>query len=125
MDIFEEEKLLEQAKSLGARVQSRLEAFQEEFELIGDVRGLGPMMAMELVTEREQKTPASHETRALIKYCFDSGLILLACGTYGNVIRLVMPLMISDAQLNQGLDIIYDGLAFVQNNSLTSNRTCE
>jgi 4-aminobutyrate aminotransferase / (S)-3-amino-2-methylpropionate transaminase / 5-aminovalerate transaminase len=125
MDIFEEEKLLEQARNLGARVQSRLEAFQEEFELIGDVRGLGPMMAMELVTDRERKAPAGHETRALIKYCFDRGLILLACGAYGNVVRLMMPLAISDAQLDQGLDIIYDGLDFVQKSCLASNRTEE
>ena len=125
MDIFEEEKLLEKARNLGGRVQSRLAAFQEEFELIGDVRGLGPMMAMELVTDREKKTPAGHATRDLIKYCFDRGLILLACGIHGNVIRLIMPLVISDAQLDQGLDIICDGLAFVQNRMLTGNRQHE
>ena len=125
MDIFEEEKLLDQAKNLGTRLQSRLLAFQQEYELIGDVRGLGPMMAMELVTDREQKTPAGHEANALIKYCFDRGLVLMGCGTYGNVIRLMMPLVISDAQLEKGLEIIYDGLAFVQNNCPAINRTSE
>jgi 4-aminobutyrate aminotransferase/(S)-3-amino-2-methylpropionate transaminase len=125
MDIFEEEKLLDQAKNLGTRLQSRLLAFQQEYELIGDVRGLGPMMAMELVTDREQKTPAGREANALIKYCFDRGLVLMGCGTYGNVIRLMMPLVISDAQLEKGLEIIYDGLAFVQNNRPAINRTSE
>jgi 4-aminobutyrate aminotransferase / (S)-3-amino-2-methylpropionate transaminase / 5-aminovalerate transaminase len=114
MDIFEKDNLLERAKALGKRVQSRLKAFEEEFELIGDVRGLGPMMAMELVTDRRKKTPAAEAAKALVKYCFEQGLILLACGTYGNVIRLLMPLVISDAQLDRGMEIIYDGLASVQ-----------
>ena len=117
MDVFKEENLLERAKTLGTRIQSRLQAFEEEFEIIGDVRGLGPMMAMELVTDRVKKTPAGDAAKALVKYCFDNGLILLACGTYGNVIRLLMPLVISDAQLDLGLDIIYDGLAYIQSNS--------
>jgi 4-aminobutyrate aminotransferase/(S)-3-amino-2-methylpropionate transaminase len=117
MDVFEEENLLDRAKSLGTRLRSQLEAFKEEFELVGDVRGLGPMMAMELVTDREKKTPAGDAAKALVKYCFERGLILLACGAYGNVIRLLMPLIISDSQLNQGMEIIYDGLASIQRSS--------
>jgi len=117
MDVFEEEKLLERAKALGKRIQTRLKDFEKEFELVGDVRGLGPMMAMELVKDREKKTPAGDAAKALVKYCFDRGLILLACGAYGNVIRLLMPLVIGDAQLDQGLEIIHDGLAFVQGGS--------
>ncbi|MEJ2153767.1 MAG: 4-aminobutyrate--2-oxoglutarate transaminase [Desulfobacteraceae bacterium] len=114
MDVFDEENLLKRGKDLGARLETRLKAFHEEFELIGDVRGIGPMMAMELVTDRDKKTPAGEATKALVKYCFDNGLILLACGTYGNVIRLLMPLVISDEQLDQGLDIIYDGLVYLK-----------
>jgi 4-aminobutyrate aminotransferase / (S)-3-amino-2-methylpropionate transaminase / 5-aminovalerate transaminase len=114
MDIFDQENLLERAKTLGSRMQTRLKDFAEEFELIGDVRGLGPMMAMELVKDRQKKTPAADATKALVKYCFDHGLILLACGAYGNVIRLIMPLVISDALLDRGLEIVHDGLAFVQ-----------
>jgi 4-aminobutyrate aminotransferase / (S)-3-amino-2-methylpropionate transaminase / 5-aminovalerate transaminase len=117
MDVFEEENLLQRAHALGKRLQSRLNAFMEEFELIGDVRGLGPMMAMELVTDRQKKTPAADAAKALVKYCFERGLILLTCGTYGNVIRLLMPLVVSDAQLDRGLAIIYDGLASIQRGS--------
>jgi 4-aminobutyrate aminotransferase/(S)-3-amino-2-methylpropionate transaminase len=72
------------------------------------------MMAMELVTDRTKKTPAGEAAKALVKYCFDRGLILLACGAYGNVIRLLMPIVISDEQLDRGLEIIYDGLRSVQ-----------
>ena len=114
MDVFEEENLLDRAKELGLRLRSQLEAFKDEFELIGDVRGLGPMMAMELVKDRQKKTPAGEAAKALVKYCFDHGLILLACGTYGNVIRLLMPLVIGSEQLNRGLEIIHDGLAVIQ-----------
>ena len=118
MDIFEEENLLEKAKVLGAKMQKRLKAFEKEFELIGDVRGLGPMMAMELVTDRMKKTPAADAAKALVKFCFDRGLILLACGAYGNVIRLIMPLTISDAQLDRGMEIIHDGLAHIKGHSI-------
>jgi len=114
MEIFEEENLLDRAKALGDRIQEQLTAFEKEFELIGDVRGLGPMMAMELVTDRAKKTPAGDAAKALVKYAYDRGLILLACGAYGNVIRLIMPLVISDAQLEKGMEIIYDGLVFLQ-----------
>jgi 4-aminobutyrate aminotransferase/(S)-3-amino-2-methylpropionate transaminase len=113
MDIFEEDQLLVRAEALGTRLKSQLEEFQEKHEIIGEVRGLGPMMAMELVKDRDTKEPATDEAKALVQYCFDRGLIILACGTYGNVIRLLMPLVISDEQLGKGLDILNDGFAAI------------
>ncbi len=113
MDVFDEEKLLDKAEALGKRLKSQLDGFHNEYEMVGDVRGLGPMMAMELVKDRESKTPATEEAKALVKYCFDRGLILLSCGAYGNVIRLLMPLVITAEQLNAGLEIINDGLAVI------------
>ncbi len=117
VEVFEEERLLERAKALGSRLAKRLKAFEDEFELIGDVRGLGPMMAMELVTDRSRKTPAGEAAKSLVQYCFNNGLILLACGAYGNVIRLLMPLVINDEQLDRGLEIIHDGLVVAQDAS--------
>lgn len=114
MEVFEEENLLERAQKLGARIRTRLEAFQNEFEMVGDVRGLGPMMAMELVKDRHKKTPAAAAAKALVKYCYEKKLILLTCGAYGNIIRLLMPLVIDDAQLDRGMQIIHDGLAYCQ-----------
>lgn len=114
LDLFEQENLLEKAVTLGKTLESRLSQFKEECELVGDVRGKGPMIAMELVTNRETKKPAADEAKALVKYCFENGLILLSCGTYGNVIRLLMPLTIPEDLLNKGLDIIKDGLMKVQ-----------
>ena len=110
MEIFESENLLEKAQRLGTKLRSRLDQFKEKYELVGDVRGIGPMLAMELVKDRKTKTPATDDAKALLKYCFDRGLIVLACGGYGNVIRLLMPLVIEDDQLEKGLSILEEGL---------------
>lgn len=111
LDIVETEGLLEKAQQLGEKLKSAFLKFQENYDMIGDVRGLGPMIALELVKDRHTKTPAPEETKALVKYCFERGLIILSCGTYGNVLRFLMPLVVTDEQLHKGLDIIDDGLA--------------
>ncbi len=113
-EIFEEEKLLEKGKKLGAMLRESLLAMQQECDLIGDVRGLGPMVAMELVKDKKTKEPAGAETKALVKYCLDRGVIILACGAYGNIIRFLMPLVMTEEQLQQGIDIVRQGLAAVR-----------
>ena len=113
-DIFEEEKLLDKGKKLGATLRESLLAMQKECDLIGDVRGLGPMVAMELVKDKKTKEPAAAETKLLVKYCLDRGLIILACGAYGNIIRFLMPLVITDDQLQKGLTIVREGLAAIR-----------
>lgn len=110
-DIFETENLLRKAKALGDTAHARFDQFKEKYEIIGDVRGIGPMLALELVTDRKTKTPAPDQTKALVKYCFERGLILLSCGGYGNVIRILMPLVITNEQLEAGLAILEEGLA--------------
>jgi 4-aminobutyrate aminotransferase/(S)-3-amino-2-methylpropionate transaminase len=110
MEIFEEENLLQSAESLGKKLRMRFDAFQKEYELVGDVRGMGPMLALELVKDRETKEPATDEAKALVKFCYDNGLIILACGNYGNVIRALMPLVITDELLDKGLTIMEEGL---------------
>lgn len=112
-DIFAEENLLDKAQRLGRKLRQTFLELQKENKLIGDVRGLGPMIAMELVKDRATKEPATAETKALVKYCFDRGLIILACGAYGNIIRFLMPLVITEEQLDRGLAIVRDGLTAV------------
>ena len=112
-DIFESENLLDKAKQLGNKLKETFLGFQKKYEIIGDVRGLGPMIAMELVTNKETKTPATDATKALVKYCLDQGLIILACGSHGNILRFLMPLVITDEQLQKGLKIIDDGFAAI------------
>jgi 4-aminobutyrate aminotransferase / (S)-3-amino-2-methylpropionate transaminase / 5-aminovalerate transaminase len=110
MEIFEEENLLQAAEALGKKLKKRFDAFQKEYELIGEVRGIGPMLALELVKDRETKEPATDEAKALVKFCYDKGLIILSCGNFGNVIRTLMPLVITDELLERGLAIIEEGL---------------
>jgi 4-aminobutyrate aminotransferase/(S)-3-amino-2-methylpropionate transaminase len=110
MDVFEEENLLAKAQTLGEKLRKRFDELQARFEIIGDVRGKGPMLALELVRDRVTKEPATDEAKALVKTCFEKGLLLLSCGTFGNVIRTLMPLTITDDQLERGLAILADCL---------------
>jgi 4-aminobutyrate aminotransferase/(S)-3-amino-2-methylpropionate transaminase len=110
LDVFEEDRLLEKAQALGKKIRSRFEQFQSRFEIIGDVRGIGPMMGLELVKNRESKEPAADETKRLVKLCYEKGLIILSCGNFSNVIRTLMPLVITDGQLERGLSIMEEAL---------------
>lgn len=113
MDIFVEENLLQKAEVLGKKIRERLVAWQKRFEVIGEVRGLGPMLAIELVKDRETKKPAAEEASAVQKYCTDHGVVILICGTYNNVIRFLPPLVIADQELSKGLSVVEKALASV------------
>jgi 4-aminobutyrate aminotransferase/(S)-3-amino-2-methylpropionate transaminase len=114
LDIFNEEDLLGQAQRLGEQLSARLAGFKERFEIVGDVRGIGPMQAMELVKDRHTKEPAPDQAKALGRFCFEKGLVILTCGRYGNVVRLLMPLVITDELLERGLAILEEGLASIR-----------
>lgn len=115
LDVFEEEDLLSRSREIGNKVRSRFEELAKEFEVIGDVRGLGPMQALELVKDRESKEPATNQTKAFVKFCYENGLVILSCGEMSNVIRTLMPFVITDQQLEKGLSIIADGLKRISN----------
>ena len=108
-----QEELLDKAVALGDKARSRLLDLQKEYEIIGDVRGLGPMLGIELVKDRETKQPAAEEAKKLTAWCLDKGLILLSCGNFGNVIRTLMPLVITDEQLDKGFSIMEEGLKHI------------
>ena len=113
LDFIDEVNLSAKAEAIGRRVRERFEDMAQRYELIGDVRGLGAMMAMELVSDRQAKTPAGDKAKKLVEWCHQHGLVLLSCGKYGNVIRTLMPLVISEDLLEEGLDIMEKGLAAV------------
>ncbi|MBF0378322.1 MAG: 4-aminobutyrate--2-oxoglutarate transaminase [Desulfamplus sp.] len=113
LDAFKEENLLEKSVTLGNTLREKFDSWQKRYEIIGEVRGLGPMLALELVTDREKKTPAANQAKALVKFCFEHGLILLSCGNYGNVIRTLMPLVITKEQLDKGLSILEEGIVAI------------
>jgi len=111
LDLFEKKGLLSRAEQIGKMVLERFKEFQERYPIVGDVRGLGAMVGMELVVDRKTKEPASAFTKRLIEYCREKGLLMISAGTYSNIIRPLMPLVITDKQLERGLAIIEDVLS--------------
>jgi len=106
LDLFEKKDLLSRAEQIGKRVLERFKDFQEHYPVVGDVRGLGAMVGMELVVDRKAKEPATAFTKKLVELCREKGLLMISAGTYSNIIRPLMPLIINDEQLEKGLDII-------------------
>ena len=109
--VFENYDLCKRSQQIGERFAERANAWKQRFPLVGDVRGLGGMCAMELVLDRETKEPAGDKTKQLAKYALEHGLLLVTAGPYGNVIRILVPLVVTAEQLDEGLDILEAGLA--------------
>jgi len=103
-------RLLNRAKALGETLRARLEAWKQRYPRIGDVRGLGPMLGMELVKDRSTKEPDGAAAAAIVKHCYENGVVVLSAGTMGNVVRLLPPLTIEDAELEEGLSVLERGL---------------
>lgn len=106
LDVIESEDLCARAERQGSVLRARLEDLRSRWSCIGDVRGLGAMVAMELVRDRRADAPDAELTRALVQAAGRRGLVLLSCGVYGNVIRFLAPLTLPDAQLAEGLAIL-------------------
>jgi 4-aminobutyrate aminotransferase/(S)-3-amino-2-methylpropionate transaminase len=106
IETMEQEDLAGRAREIGDILSDRLGRLAEKYDEVGEVRGRGAMVAMELVTDRETKEPASALTAAVNKGCHARGLVTLTCGTYGNVFRFLPPLSISDDLLHEGLDVL-------------------
>jgi 4-aminobutyrate aminotransferase/(S)-3-amino-2-methylpropionate transaminase len=113
LDVFEEEELVTRGAAVGEVVRTRMLQWKERWSRIGDVRGLGPMLAIELVEDPETKAPAPELTVAIVEEALQRGLILMKAGVYGNCIRVLCPLTISDAELDEGLGVWEEALAAV------------
>jgi 4-aminobutyrate aminotransferase/(S)-3-amino-2-methylpropionate transaminase len=109
LDEMKDGALFAKAGEIGRVVSARAEAWRERFPLVGDVRGVGAMWAVELV--REGRAPAKEETAVVSRACYERGLVTITAGTYGNVIRTLMPLVIEPAQLQEGLDVLEQALS--------------
>jgi 4-aminobutyrate aminotransferase/(S)-3-amino-2-methylpropionate transaminase len=114
LDVFEKKDLLSRAEKIGQKVMERFKEFQKHHPLIGDVRGLGAMVGMELVVDRKTKEPATALTKRLVGLCREKGLLMISAGTHSNIIRPLMPLVITDEQLEKGLSIIDESLSELQ-----------
>jgi 4-aminobutyrate aminotransferase/(S)-3-amino-2-methylpropionate transaminase len=106
LDVFEQEQILERAQQMGEQLLARLQGMQAELPIIGDVRGLGPMAALELVSDRETREPAPDVTDRVVALARERGLLLIKAGLHGNVVRILVPLVIDDALLDHALDTL-------------------
>jgi 4-aminobutyrate aminotransferase/(S)-3-amino-2-methylpropionate transaminase len=105
LDVIEEEGLVARAEAIGETIRARMLAWQERWDAIGDVRGLGAMLAIELVSHRESKTPDAEVASKIVEEAASRGLLLLKSGIYSNCIRVLCPLVLSDAELDEALDV--------------------
>jgi 4-aminobutyrate aminotransferase/(S)-3-amino-2-methylpropionate transaminase len=113
LEAVERDGLLARAEAIGEKTLDRARAWKERFPVIGDVRGLGAMVGLELVKNRESKEPAKEAAQRVNQLAAERGLLTITAGTYGNVIRTLMPLVITDEQLAEGLDVLEGVLAEV------------
>jgi len=106
LDLFERETLLARSNEIGQRFQKRAHEWREVWPMIGDVRGLGGMQALELVRSPDTREPAPEETKEITKYCYEHGLITITAGSYSNVLRVLVPLVITDDQMDEALNVL-------------------
>jgi 4-aminobutyrate aminotransferase/(S)-3-amino-2-methylpropionate transaminase len=113
IEMIEKENLLSRSVAIGRRFEERARAWQKKWPLIGEVRGLGGMCAMELVRDAATRDPADAETKQVARLCYEHGLITITAGTFNNVIRILVPLVVTEEQFDEGLGVIESALAAV------------
>jgi 4-aminobutyrate aminotransferase/(S)-3-amino-2-methylpropionate transaminase len=113
LKVFEKEQLLARSRTLGVRLKAGLQRIAAKHRAVGDVRGLGAMMAMELFKGGDVHAPDAELTQRVVTEAARRGLILLSCGSYANIIRVMVPLTASDAIVDEGLNILEETFAAV------------
>src|SRR5712692_3563061 len=113
LDVFDDESLVERAAQIGETIRDRMQTWQQRWPAIGDVRGLGAMLAIELVHDRGSKDPAPELASAVVGAASERGLLLLKSGIYSNCIRVLVPLVISESELDEALGVWEDALGSV------------
>lgn len=113
LEIMQRDDLCARANGIGDRFRKRAAKWQSRWELVSEVRGLGAMQALELVRSRTTREPAGDETKQVSQYCYEHGLVTITAGSYSNVIRLLMPLVLTDTQMDEALNVLEAALAHV------------
>ncbi len=113
LEVFEEEKILEKAEHLAVRLEHELNALAQKYTGIGEVRGLGAMMAIELVKDKDSKKPDADSATKICAAALENGLILIKCGMHGNAIRVLVPLNATTEELEMGFSILKNAFAKV------------
>ncbi len=113
LDMVEREKLSERAQKLGDRFVERATRWKKQYPVIGQIHGVGAMRALELVRDHESREAASDEAKAIVRYCYEHGVLTISAGTFSNIIRLLMPLVITDEQFEEALSVLESALESV------------
>jgi 4-aminobutyrate aminotransferase/(S)-3-amino-2-methylpropionate transaminase len=111
LDVIDDEGLVERSAAIGETIRAAMLGWQDRWPAIGDVRGLGAMLGIELVADPVTRKPAPALTSAVVKAALQRGLLLLTCGVYGNCIRVLVPLVITDGELEEALGVWEEALA--------------
>jgi len=109
--ILKEKKLVKRANEVGEKITDKFQSFYKKYPFVGDVRGLGAMNGMEIVVDRKSRKPDGDLAKRIVRRCYEKGLILLTAGGYGNVIRHLVPLVVTDEQLDRGLKLLEEVMA--------------
>ncbi len=110
IEAIEKNHLNDRAMMLGERFRERAAEWQRKTPIIGDIRGIGAMQAFEIVKPDGSRAPDAEATKQITRYCYQHGVILVTAGTYGNIIRLLMPLVITNEQIDEAMDVIESAL---------------
>ncbi|PKM50985.1 MAG: 4-aminobutyrate--2-oxoglutarate transaminase [Firmicutes bacterium HGW-Firmicutes-7] len=110
IEIIESENLCEKAYKMGEYIKKRMEEIQDDFEVIGDIRGSGAMMAIEFVKDKKSKLPNKDIVKPILDYALNKGVIFISAGVYGNVIRFLPPLVMTEEQQEYGLDVLIEAI---------------
>ena len=110
LDAFDDEDILKNAKKQAKTMNTVLSNLMNDFDFIGDVRGYGPMIGVEIVSDKESKNPDKEKTQQIISNCKENGLLLVSCGEFGNVIRFMGPLTTPLEQVEEVLEIFSESL---------------
>jgi 4-aminobutyrate aminotransferase/(S)-3-amino-2-methylpropionate transaminase len=111
LKILKEKKLVQRANEVGKKVTDKFQSFYKKYPFVGDVRGLGAMNGMEIVVDRKSRKPNGDLAKRIVRRCYEKGLIMLTAGGYGNVIRHLVPLVVTDEQLDRGLGLLEEAMA--------------
>ena len=113
LDIFKEDNLLHKAEILGQKLNKQLKIWQKNYEIVGTIHGIGSMLAFEIIHPEANK-PDKDKATEFVKLCYEKGLVILTCGKYGSTIRLLMPLVINNEELEKGFKIIEETLQILE-----------
>jgi 4-aminobutyrate aminotransferase/(S)-3-amino-2-methylpropionate transaminase len=106
LDMFDSGQLLERSEAIGSRIEARAREWARQCAIIGDIRRRGAMVGIELVANRDTRVPAKQETADIIRMAAERGVLLISAGTFGNVVRFLTPLTITDVELDEGLEVL-------------------